>query len=111
MAVHHRGHSLTDLRSKPSETVQRRRRRQSIKIQRNIDDDVVMASTIGDVTWLQQSLYDTRQAYSVSKEHVSDYIKRSRKSLLIEMTSGMGKENSPECPNMSCFSLVCAFDV
>lgn len=28
-----------------------------------------MASTIGDVTWLQQSLYDTRQAYSVSKEH------------------------------------------
>lgn len=111
MAVHNRGHFLTDLRSKPSETVQRRRRRQSIKIQRNIDDDVVMASTIGDVTWLQQSLYDTRQAYSVSKEHVSDYIKRSRKSLLIEITSGMGKEKSPECPNMSCFSLVCAFDV
>ena len=30
-----------------------------------------MASAIGDVTWLQQSLYDTRKAYSVSKEHVS----------------------------------------
>ncbi|KAM7435253.1 Ankyrin repeat domain-containing protein 53 [Porites harrisoni] len=69
MAVQHRGYSLTDLRSKPSEKIQRRRRRQSIKIQRNIDDDVLMASAIGDVTWLQQSLYDTRKAYSVSKEH------------------------------------------
>lgn len=70
MAVH-RGYSLTEMRSKPSETTQRRRRRQSIKIQKNIDDDVLMASAIGDVTWLQQSLYDTRKVYSVSKEHVS----------------------------------------
>lgn len=67
----HRGYS--EVRSKPGDTVQRRRRRQSIKIQKNIDDDVLMASAIGDVTWLQQSLYDTRKAYSVSKEHVSDY--------------------------------------
>ena len=29
-----------------------------------------MASAIGDVTWPQQSLYDTRKVYSVSKEHV-----------------------------------------
>ena len=33
-----------------------------------------MASAIGDVTWLQQSLYDTRKAYSVSIEHVSDIL-------------------------------------
>ena len=76
MAVHH-GFSLSEIRSKPSEVVQRRRRRQSIKIHKNIDDDVLMASAIGDVTWLQQSLYDTRKAYSVSKEHVSRAIECS----------------------------------
>lgn len=61
---------VTDLRSKPGVTVQRRRRKQSVKIERNIDEDALMASAIGDVTWLQQSLYDTRKVYSVSKEHV-----------------------------------------
>lgn len=61
---------VTDLRSKPSVTVQRRRRKQSVKMERNIDEDALMASAIGDVTWLQQSLYDTRKVYSVSKEHV-----------------------------------------
>ena len=80
MAVHH-GLSLSEIRSKPSEVVQRRRRRQSIKIHKNIDDDVLMASAIGDVTWLQQSLYDTRKAYSVSKEHVSRAIECSTNHL------------------------------
>ena len=61
---------VTDLRSNPGGTVQRRRRKQSVKIERNIDEDALMASAIGDVTWLQQSLYDTRKVYSVSKEHV-----------------------------------------
>lgn len=76
MAVHH-GHTMTEVKPKPSETVARRRRRQSLKIQKNIDDDVLMASAIGDVTWLQQSLYDTRKAYSVSTEHVSDILECS----------------------------------
>ena len=39
-------------------------------MERNIDEDALMASAIGDVTWPQQSLYDTRKVYSVSKEHV-----------------------------------------
>ena len=73
MAVH-RGYNMTEMKYKPSDTVIRRRRRQSLKIQKNIDDDVLMASAIGDVTWLQQSLYDTRKAYSVSIEHVSDIL-------------------------------------
>ena len=61
---------MTDLRTNPGGTVQRRRRKQSVKIERNIDEDALMASAIGDVTWLQQSLYDTRKVYSVSKDHV-----------------------------------------
>ena len=73
MAVH-RGYNMTEMKYKPSDTVIRRRRRQSLKIQKNIDDDVLMASAIGDVTWLQQRLYDTRKAYSVSIEHVSDIL-------------------------------------
>lgn len=73
MAVH-RGYNMTEMKYKPSDTVIRRRRRQSLKIQKNIDDDVLMASAIGDVTWLQQSLYDTRKAYSVSIEDVSDIL-------------------------------------
>lgn len=73
MAVH-RGYNMTEMKYKPSDTVIRRRRRQSLKIQKNIDDDVLMASAIGDVTWLQQSLHDTRKAYSVSIEHVSDIL-------------------------------------
>lgn len=73
MAVH-RGYNMTEMKYKPSDTVIRRRRRQSLKIQKNIDDDVLMASAIGDVTWLQQSLYDTRKAYSVSIEYVSDIL-------------------------------------
>ena len=71
MAAQHRVFSLTNLNTKQGITLQRRRRKQSAKIDRNIDEDVLMASAIGDVAWLQQSLYDTRKAYSVSKEHVS----------------------------------------
>ncbi|XP_068745803.1 ankyrin repeat domain-containing protein 53-like [Montipora capricornis] len=69
MAAQHRVFSLTNLNTKQGITLQRRRRKQSAKIDRNIDEDVLMASAIGDVAWLQQSLYDTRKAYSVSKEH------------------------------------------
>ena len=61
---------MTDLRSNPGVTMQRRRRKQSLKMEKNIDEDALLASAIGDVTWLQKSLYDTQKVYSVSKVHV-----------------------------------------
>ena len=70
MAIQNGYTVVTDLRSKPGVTVQRRRRKQSVKMERNIDEDALVASAIGDLTWLQQSLYDTRKVYSVSKQHV-----------------------------------------
>ena len=62
---------LVEVRAKPREFQQRRRRRQSTVVQKNIEEDVLMASAIGDVSWLQQSLWDHRKAYAKSKEHVS----------------------------------------
>ena len=64
------GFTGTDLRSNPGVTVKRRRQKQSVKVEKNIDEDALMVSAIGDVTWLQQSLYDTRKVHFASKEHV-----------------------------------------
>ena len=51
---------------------QRRRRRHSlVKENPDIEDDVLMASAIGDVKWLQQSLWNPKHVYKQSREHVS----------------------------------------
>ena len=57
--------------AKPQDSHVRRRKRHSLTIQKNIDEDVLMASAIGDVNWLHQSLWDQRKANAKSKEHVS----------------------------------------
>ena len=65
-----RGVSMPEISGNKAK-VTRRRRRQSAGAEKNIEDDVLMASTIGDVAWLQQSLRDGRKVYSHSKQHVS----------------------------------------
>ncbi|XP_032222478.1 ankyrin repeat domain-containing protein 53 [Nematostella vectensis] len=49
---------------------QRRRRKQSVAPDKpDIDDDVLLASAIGDVTWLQQSLWNAKKVYKQTKQH------------------------------------------
>ena len=67
---------MPEMRMKPRDAVPRRRRRQSAGAEKNIEDDVLMASAIGDVTWLQQSLRDSRKVYAHSKQNVSVRITR-----------------------------------
>lgn len=55
-----------------------RRRRRHVEVKKRIDEDALMASSSGDLAWLQQALRsDTKKADSQTKEQVYIYILNS----------------------------------